>query len=60
VRDNVGLSKNFEADWNLGGLIGSKPSKFEILDIHGSPMGEKGNPRPHPLIHGAGAGLTRK
>jgi hypothetical protein len=41
VRDNVGLSKNFEADWNLGGLIGSKPSKFEILDIRGSPMGEK-------------------
>jgi hypothetical protein len=41
VGDNVGLRKNFEADGNLGGLIGSKPSKFEILDIRGSPTGEK-------------------
>jgi hypothetical protein len=41
VRDNVGLSKNFEAGENLGGLIGSKPSKFKISDIRGSPTGEK-------------------
>jgi hypothetical protein len=41
VVDNVGLSQNFEADRNLGGLTGSKPSKFEILDIRGLPMGEK-------------------
>jgi hypothetical protein len=34
------LGQNFEADGNLGGLIGSKLSKFEISDIHGSPTGE--------------------
>jgi hypothetical protein len=39
--DNIGLSKNFEVDGNLGGLIESKPSKFEILDIRRSPTGEK-------------------
>jgi hypothetical protein len=41
VGDNIGLSKNFKADGNLGGLTRSKPSKFEILDICGSPTGEK-------------------
>jgi hypothetical protein len=41
VGDNIRLSKNFEADGNLCGLIESKPSKFEISDIRGSPTGEK-------------------
>jgi hypothetical protein len=41
VVDNIGLSQNFETDGNLGGLTGSKPSKFEISDICGSPTGEK-------------------
>jgi hypothetical protein len=41
VEDNIGLSKNFEADENLGGLIGSKLSKFKISDIRRSPTGEK-------------------
>jgi hypothetical protein len=41
VVDNVGLIQNFEADVNLGGLTGLKPSKFKISDIHGSPTGEK-------------------
>jgi hypothetical protein len=41
VVDNIGLSQNFEADRNLGGLTGSKSSKFKILDIRGSPTGEK-------------------
>jgi hypothetical protein len=41
VGDNVGLGQNFEAGKNLGGLTGSKPSKFEISDIRGSPTGEK-------------------
>jgi hypothetical protein len=41
VRDNIGLSQNFEADGNLGGLSRSKLSKFEILDIRRSPTGEK-------------------
>jgi hypothetical protein len=41
VENIVGLGQNFETDRYLGGMTGSKPSKFEILDIHGSPMGEK-------------------
>jgi hypothetical protein len=41
VVDNVGLSQNFEADENLDGLTGSKPSKFKISDIRGSPTGKK-------------------
>jgi hypothetical protein len=41
VVDNIGLSQNFEARRNLGGLTRSKPSKIEILDIRGSPTGEK-------------------
>jgi hypothetical protein len=41
VVDNIGLSQNFEVDRNLGGLTGSKPSKFKISDIHGSPTDEK-------------------
>jgi hypothetical protein len=59
VGDIVGLGQNFEANENLGGLAGPKPSKSKILDIRGSPMGEKRNPCPHPLIHRVGAGLTR-
>jgi hypothetical protein len=41
VGDIVGLDQNIEADGNLVGLTGSKPSKFKISDIRGSPMGEK-------------------
>jgi hypothetical protein len=41
VGDIVGLGHNFEADGNLGGLAGPKPSKSEILDIRGSLTGEK-------------------
>jgi hypothetical protein len=41
VGGNIGLSQNFEADGNLGGLSRSKPSNFEILDICISPTGEK-------------------
>jgi hypothetical protein len=41
VSDIVGLGQNFEVDENLDGLAGSKPSNFEILNICGSPMGEK-------------------
>jgi hypothetical protein len=41
VGNNVGLSQNFEPDGNLSGLTGSKPLKFKILDIPGSPTGEK-------------------
>jgi hypothetical protein len=41
VDNIVGLGQNFEPDRNLGGLTGLKPTKFEILDIHGSPTNEK-------------------
>jgi hypothetical protein len=41
VEDIVGLGQNFEIDRYLGGLTGSKPSKFKISDIRGSPTGEK-------------------
>jgi hypothetical protein len=41
VVDNIGLSQNFKANGNLGGLTGLKPSNFEISDIRGSPTGEK-------------------
>jgi hypothetical protein len=41
VGDIIGLDQNFEIDGYLGGLTRSKSSKFEISDIHGSPMGEK-------------------
>jgi hypothetical protein len=41
VDDIVELGQNFETDRYLGGLAGSKPSKFKISDIHRSPMGEK-------------------
>jgi hypothetical protein len=58
VGDIIGMSQNFEANENLGGPVGSKPSKSEISDIRGSPTGEKWNSRSHPLIRRAGAGLT--
>jgi hypothetical protein len=41
VGNNVGLRKKFEADGNLSELIGLKPSKFKISDIHGLFTGEK-------------------
>jgi hypothetical protein len=41
VGDIIGMSQNFEANENLGGPVGSKPSKSEISDIRGSPTGEK-------------------
>jgi hypothetical protein len=41
VVNNIGLSQNFEADKILAELTESKPSKFEISDINGSPTGEK-------------------
>jgi hypothetical protein len=41
VGDIIGMYQNFETDGNLGGLAGLKPSKYKILDIHMSPMGEK-------------------
>jgi hypothetical protein len=41
VGANIGLRQNFETDGNLGGLTGSKPSKFEILNIRGSLTSEK-------------------
>jgi hypothetical protein len=60
VGNIVRLGQNFETNRYLDGMTGSKPSKFEILDMHGSLTGEKLNPRPHPPIHGAGAGLTHR
>jgi hypothetical protein len=41
VDDIVGLDQNIEADKNLGGPAGPKPSKYKILDIRRSSMGEK-------------------
>jgi hypothetical protein len=41
VEDIVGLGQNFETDKCLGGMTGSKPSKFKISDIRGSLTSEK-------------------
>jgi hypothetical protein len=41
VEDIIGLDQKFEAGVNLDGLTGSKLLKFEILNIHGSPIDKK-------------------
>jgi hypothetical protein len=41
VGNIIQLGQNFKVDGNLGGLVGTKPSKFEISDIRASPTGEK-------------------
>jgi hypothetical protein len=50
VEINIELSKNFETDENLGGLIESKSSKFEISNIHESSTDVKNETHNHKFI----------